>query len=190
MKPVKRLANNNYKITSDLEGKLLEEMKDYDVELYSKKRALINCLKEYKIFTPVATYTDGADTFKLSVISDQDDELCPVGSKQLKLVVYSLFNISDHRPNFIEQVKMETQANKNLITLIPDSTEFLQIDKLLGEISRYTYIEQKYGILHLPVYTLCNSWLYKVMKTGFFRCTNEHKPSVHCTMKVYIHAIS
>ncbi|MEI8209468.1 MAG: hypothetical protein WCG16_09710 [Methylococcales bacterium] len=69
------LANNNYKITSDLEGKLLEEMKDYDVELYSKKRALINCLKEYKIFTPVATYTDGADTFKLSVISDQDDEL-------------------------------------------------------------------------------------------------------------------
>lgn len=46
------------------------------------------------------------------------------------------------------------------------------------------------GILHLPVYTLCNSWLYKVMKTGFFRCTNEHKPSVHCTMKVYIHAIS
>ena len=145
MKPVKRLANNNYKITSDLEGKLLEEMKDYDVELYSKKRALINCLKEYKIFTPVATYTDGADTFKLSVISDQDDELCPVGSKQLKLVVYSLFNISDHRQNFIEQVKMETQANKNLITLIPDSTEFLQIDKLLGEISRYTYIEQKYS---------------------------------------------
>ena len=48
----------------------------------------------------------------------------------------------------------------------------------------------KIGILHLPVYTLCNSWLYKVMKTGFFRCTNEHKPSVHCTMKVYIHAIS
>ena len=47
-----------------------------------------------------------------------------------------------------------------------------------------------FGILHLPVYTLCNSWLYKVMKTGFFRCTNEHKPSVHCTMKVYIHAIS
>ena len=139
------LANNNYKITSDLEGKLLEEMKDYDVELYSKKRALINCLKEYKIFTPVATYTDGADTFKLSVISDQDDELCAVGSKQLKLVVYSLFNISDNRQNFIEQVKMETQANKNLITLIPDSTEFLQIDKLLGEISRYTYIEQKYS---------------------------------------------
>ena len=49
---------------------------------------------------------------------------------------------------------------------------------------------QKLGILHLPVYTLCNSWLYKVLKTGFFRCTNEHKPSVHCTLKVYIHAIS
>ena len=31
------LANNNYKITSNLEGKLLEEMKDFDVELFIKK---------------------------------------------------------------------------------------------------------------------------------------------------------
>ena len=66
---------------------------------------------------------------------------------------------------------------------LKDSTA--QDRKLSPEIKR-----RMLGILHLPVYTLCNSWLYKVMKTGFFRCTNEHKPSVHCTMKVYIHAIS
>jgi len=139
------LANNNYKITSDLEGKLLEEMKDFDVELFSKKRSLINYLKDYKIFTPVATYTEGSDTFKFSVSSDQDDELCGAGSKQLKLMVYSLFNISENRQDFIEQLKMETQTDKNLITLIPDSKDFSRIDKLIGEISRYTYIEQKFS---------------------------------------------
>jgi hypothetical protein len=139
------LANNNYKITSDLEGKLLEEMKDFDVELFSKKRSLINYLKDYKIFTPVATHTEGSDTFKFSVLSDQDDELCGVGSKQLKLTVYSLFNISENRQDFIEQLKMETQTDKNLITLIPDSKDFSRIDKLIGEISRYTYIEQKFS---------------------------------------------
>ena len=139
------LSNNNYKITSDLEGKLLEEMKEFDVELFSKKRSLINYLKDYKIFTPVATFNEGSDTFKFSVLSDQDDELCNPGSKQLKLTVYSLFNISENRQDFIEQIKLETQYNKDLITLIPDSKDFTQIDKLIGEISRYTYMEEKYS---------------------------------------------
>jgi len=139
------LANNNYKITSDLEGKLLEEMKEFDVELFSKKRSLINYLKDYKIFTSVATLNEGSDTFKFSVLSDQDDELCSPGSKQLKLTAYSLFNISENRQDFIEQIKLETQYNKDLITLIPDNKDFSQIDKLIGEISRYTYMEQKYS---------------------------------------------
>ncbi|HQO39938.1 MAG TPA: BREX system P-loop protein BrxC, partial [Spirochaetota bacterium] len=139
------LSNNNYKITSDLEGKLLEEMKDFDVELFSKKRSLINCIKNYKLFTPVATFTDGMDSFKFSVLSDQDDELTGPGSKQLKLTVYSLFNISENRQDFIESLKMDTQYQKDLITMVPDNREFSLIDKLIGEVSRYSYMEDKYS---------------------------------------------
>lgn len=139
------LSNNNYKITSDLEGKLLEEMKDFDVELFSKKRSLINCIKDYKLFTPVATFNDGTDSFKFSVLSDQDDELTGPGSKQLKLTVYSLFNISENRQDFIENLKLETQYQKDLITLVPDNKEFTLIDKLIGEVSRYAYMEEKYA---------------------------------------------
>lgn len=139
------LSNNCYKITSDLEGKLLEEMKDFEVELFSKKRSLIKYIKEYMIFSLVATFNDGSDAFKFSVLSDQDDDLCSPGAKQLKLTVYSLFNISENRQDFIEQIKMETQYNKDLITLIPDNSEFSQIDKLIGEIGRYAYVEDKYS---------------------------------------------
>ncbi|MFQ5544034.1 MAG: BREX system P-loop protein BrxC, partial [Nitrospiria bacterium] len=139
------LSNNNYKITSDLEGKLLEEMKDFDVELFSKKRSLINCIKDYKLFTPVSTFNDGTASFKFSVLSDQDDELTGPGSRQLKLTVYSLFNISEIRQDFIENLKLETQYQKDLITLVPDNKEFSVIDKLIGEVSRYSYIEEKYS---------------------------------------------
>lgn len=139
------LSNNNYKITSDLEGKLLEEMKDFDVELFSKKRSLINCIKDYKLFTPVATFNDGSDSFKFSVLSDQDDELTGPGNKQLKLTVYSIFNISENRQDFIENLKLETQYQKDLITLVPDNKEFSLIDKLIGEVSRYSYMEEKYS---------------------------------------------
>lgn len=139
------LSNNNYKITSDLEGKMLEEMKDFDVELHSKKRELIKYLKSYKIFNSVASYSDGSDTFKFSVLSDQDDELAATGSKHLKLTVYSLFNISDDRQDFIEQLKLDTQYQKDVITLVPNTSEFAEIDKLIGEVMRYAYMVDKYS---------------------------------------------
>ena len=139
------LSNNNFKITSDLEGKMLEEMKDFDVELFSKKRELIKYLKDYKIFNSIASYTDGSDAFKFSVLSDQDDELAVSGSKHLKITVYSLFNISDDRQDFIEQLKLDTQYQKDLITIVPDISEFAEIDKLIGEVMRYTYMEEKYS---------------------------------------------
>lgn len=139
------LSNNNYKITSDLEGKLLEEMKEFDVELYMKKRALTNYIKNYKIFTSVATFNDGTDNFKFSVLSDQGDELTSSGDKQLKLTVYSLFSISENRQDFIENLKLETQFDKNLITLVPENKAFNKIDKLIGEVRQYAYMEEKYA---------------------------------------------
>ena len=139
------LTNNKYKITSDLEGKMLEEMKDFEVEHFSKKRELTNCIKEYKIFNQVATYNDGNDSFKFSVLSDQDDELAVSGSKHLKLSVYSLYNINENRQDFIEHIKLETQSQKDLISLIPDTSAFAVIDKLIGEIKRYAYMEEKYS---------------------------------------------
>jgi hypothetical protein len=138
------LSNNNYKITSDLEGKMLEEMKDFDVELFSKKRELIKHLKDYKTFNSVASYSDGSESFKFSVVSDQDDELAAAGSKHLKITVYSLFNISDDRQDFIELLKLDTQYQKDVITLVPDTSSFAEIDKLIGEVMRYGYMEEKY----------------------------------------------
>lgn len=140
------LSNNNYKITSDLEGKLLDEMKEFGVELFTKKRDLINFIKNYKTFNPIASFNDGHTNFKFNVLSDQEDELSSSsGNKNLKLTAYSLFNISDDRQDFIENIKLETQYNKDLITLIPDNKNFAKIDKLIAEVHRYQLMEEKYS---------------------------------------------
>ena len=139
------LSNNNYKITSDLEGKLLDEMKAIDVELFIKKGLLIKFIKNYKLFLPVALFNDGTDSFKFSVLSDQDDDLTGPGNKALRLRVYSLFNISEDRQDFIENLKLDTQYQKNLITLVPDNKDFSFIDKLIGEVKRYSYMEDNYA---------------------------------------------
>jgi hypothetical protein len=139
------LSNQNYKITSDLEGKLLEEMKGFDVELFSKKRSLINYIKDYKLFNPLSAFSDVTGSYRFSILSEQDDELTSGGSKQLKLKVFNIFNISENRQDFIENLKLETQHHKDIITLVPDNKEFSLIDKLIGEVSRYSYMEEKYS---------------------------------------------
>jgi len=137
-------SNNNYKITSDLEGKLLEEMKDFDVEFYSKKQSLIKTLQEIRLLNKIAKLDENGGIFGFNILSDQDDELSP-GSKELNMLVYSLFNISDNREDFIEHIRFETQYKKDLITLVPDNSDFIHIDKLIDEVSRHLYMEEKYS---------------------------------------------
>ncbi|GEM55955.1 hypothetical protein FB1_21760 [Flavobacterium branchiophilum NBRC 15030 = ATCC 35035] len=139
------VSNNNYKITSNLEGKLLEEMKDFDVELFIKKRELVNYLKKSNIFRPIATINESTVAYNFNVLTDLDDEIIGSNNKKLKLTAYSLFNINGDRQDFIEAIKLETQYTKNAITLIPDNAAFNTIDKLLEEVKRYGFMEEKYS---------------------------------------------
>jgi len=139
------LSNNNFTITSDLETKLLEEMKDFSVELGEKKRALFNYLKSFGLFRQIATINENTSSYNFNILTDVDDEIIASNNKNLKFTVFNLFNISGDKQDFVEKIKLDTQYNKNLITLIPDNNQFGKIDKLLESIKRYSYMEDKYA---------------------------------------------
>jgi hypothetical protein len=139
------LSNGNYKITSNLEGKLLEEMKDFDVELFIKKRELVGYLKRLSMFRQVAVINDDSVAYNFNVLTDLDDEIITSNNKNLRLTAYSLFNINEERQDFIEGLKLDTQYTKDLITLVPDNSRFNEIDRLLEEVKRYGYMEEKYA---------------------------------------------
>jgi len=139
------LSNNNYKITSDLESKMLEEMKDFEVELYIKKRELVTYIKKTGLFTAVANINDNDLAYKFNILTDLDDDISASNNKHLRITAYSLFNINGERQAFVESIKMDTQYDKNLITLIPNNAHFTEIDKLIGEIRRYGFMEDKYA---------------------------------------------
>ncbi|MBD0402937.1 BREX system P-loop protein BrxC [Flammeovirga sp. EKP202] len=139
-------ANNQYKITSSLEGKLLEEMRDINIELHVKKRELVSYLKNTNIFRPIATINDDSVTYNFSILTDLDDEIIGSNNKELRFVSYSLYNINEeNRQDFVESIKMETQGNKKQITLIPQNKDFDKIDKLITEVKRYEEMDSKYG---------------------------------------------
>jgi len=139
------LSNNNYKITSNLEGKLLEEMKDFDVALFVKKRELVGYLKKLNLFRQVSVINEDSVAYNFNILTDLDDEIIASSNKNLKLTAYSLFNINEDRQDFIESLKLDTQYSKDTITLVPDNSRFAKIDKLLEEVKRYSYMEEKYS---------------------------------------------
>src|SRR5690554_1134243 len=139
------LSNSNYKITSNLEGKLLEEMKDFDVELFIKKRELVGYLKKLSLFRQVSVINEDAVAYNFNILTDLDDEIIGSNNKNLRLTAYSLFNINEERQDFIEGLKLDTQYTKDLITLVPDNSRFTEVDRLLEEIKRYGYMEEKYA---------------------------------------------
>ena len=83
------VSNNNYKITSNLEGKLLEEMKDFDVELFIKKRELVNYLKKSNIFRPIATINESTVAYNFNVLTDLEDEIIGSNNKKFRAVKLS-----------------------------------------------------------------------------------------------------
>ncbi len=138
-------ANNTYKITSDLETKLLDEMNGRVVELFIKKRNLISCLKKSGILKSVSDVTENGSQYNFAVLSDQDDEIISSSNKNLQVRAYSIYSITDDREDFIETVKLDTQYEKGKISIVPQIDTFKEIDALLEEIQRLEYMQEKYG---------------------------------------------
>lgn len=137
-------SNNNYKITSDLESKLLEEMNNFTIELYLKKRDYTSYLKKLSLFTQIAAINDDGTSYNFNILTDADDDIKASSNKNLRLTVYSLYNIDTNVEEFVESVKLTTQYSKELITLIPQNKRFDEIDRLLSDVKKYNLIIEKY----------------------------------------------
>jgi hypothetical protein len=137
-------ANNNYKITSDLESKLLEEMNNFTVELYLKKRDFTNYLKKISLFSQIASINDDGTPYNFNILTDADDDIKASANKNLRLTLCSLYALDTNLEGFIEGIKLTTQYTKELMTLIPQNKRFDECDRLLSDVRKYNLMIEKY----------------------------------------------
>ncbi|MCP9762293.1 BREX system P-loop protein BrxC [Lacihabitans soyangensis] len=138
------LTNGTYRITSDIEQRLLDEMKQIPVAVSKKKQQVMKEFKNASLIRTIAKTADNSVNYDFYITSDNDDELTSPSQKQLKLKVKSLYSYSDDRNGEIEQLKTQYQNDKDVIWLAPDNSQFKEIDKLLDEIERITFLKDKY----------------------------------------------
>jgi len=139
-------TNNTYRITSDIEQRLLEEMNGYPVQGAVKKRQIVSAYKSANFIKNIAKVTDSNLQYDFYVTTDNDDELTnPSPSlKYLKTKLKSIYNISDDRAADIEALKVKHQNDLDEVWIVPSNNSFKELDRLIDEVVRITYLEQKY----------------------------------------------
>lgn len=138
-------TNKTYRITSDIEQRLLDEMNGFTVQGFVKKKQLVTAYKGANITKSIAKVTDNGLPFDFYITTDNDDELTSPNLKYLKVKVKSVYNISDDRLADIDALKVQHQNDKDLLWLVPDNSHFKELDRLIDEVERITYLEQKYN---------------------------------------------
>lgn len=138
-------TNKTYRITSDIEQRLLDEMNGYTVQGFVKKKQLVTAYKGANFTKSIARVTDNGLPYDFYITTDNDDELTAPNLKYLKVEVKSVYNISDDRAADIDALKLQHQNDKDLLWLVPDNTHFKELDRLIDEVERITYLEQKYN---------------------------------------------
>lgn len=138
-------TNKTYRITSDIEQRLLDEMNGFTVQGFVKKKQLVTAYKGANITKSISKVTDNGLPFDFYITTDNDDELTSPNLKYLKVKVKSVYNISDDRAADIDALKVQHQNDKDLLWLVPDNNHFKELDRLIDEVERITYLEQKYN---------------------------------------------
>ncbi|MCE1168906.1 MAG: BREX system P-loop protein BrxC [Sphingobacteriia bacterium] len=138
-------TNKTYRITSDIEQRLLDEMNGFTVQGFVKKKQLVTAYKVANITRSIAKVTDNGLPFDFYITTDNDDELTSPNLKYLKVKVKSVYNISDDRSADIDALKVQHQNDKDLLWLVPDNSHFKELDRLIDEVECITYLEQKYN---------------------------------------------
>lgn len=138
------LNNSQYRITSDIEQRLLDEMNEFAVQSYARKAFLVDYYKKSSFIKQISTIVDNGIKYDLYVTTDLDDELTSPARKNLKCKIKSVYSISDDRNADINEIKNTYQNQQDLLYLVPDNSQFAEIDKLIIEIKRIEYIIDKY----------------------------------------------
>ena len=138
-------TNKTYRITSDIEQRLLDEMNGFTVQGFVKKKQLVTAYKAANITKSIGKVADNGLQFDFYITTDNDDELTTPSLKYLKVKIKSVYNISDDRSADIDNLKVQHQNDKDLLWMVPENSYFKELDRLIDEVERITYLEQKYN---------------------------------------------
>ena len=85
-------TNKTYRITSDIEQRLLDEKNSFTVQGFVKKKQLVTAYKNANITKTIGKVSDNGLQFDFYITTDNDDELTSPNLKYLRVKIKSIYN--------------------------------------------------------------------------------------------------
>lgn len=137
------LTANQYRITSEIEQRIINDLNSFTIPSYRVKSEAIKMIKSLPITHHAAGCTIDALSVDFAVKTPNDEPLSAFQSSDLSIVFHEIFAAQSDRNAYIEQVKEDTQAAKNRVSLIPDTKDANEIYKLIEQLAQMNDLKTK-----------------------------------------------
>ncbi len=130
-----------YRITSQIEQQIIDDMNKYEIPVYRQKAEIISRLKQLRLVKAAQGFTLDSVKYDFCVETSNGENFANQTERYMKVVLYDVFY--ENRDQVIAQVKQDTQDDKGILSLIPANTYAKQILDLAADLLRIDYIDTK-----------------------------------------------
>lgn len=132
---------DQYRITSQIEQQIIDDMNKYEIPLYRQKAEIISRMKQLRLVKAAQGFMLDGVKYNFCVETANGENFANQAERYMKVVLYDVFY--EDREQQIAQVKRDTQDEKGVMSLIPANTYAKQILDLAAELLRIDYIDTK-----------------------------------------------
>lgn len=136
-------TNNQYRITSEIEQRIISDLNNIDVPGYRVKSEATKLIKLLAIKKAAEHCTIDGMSIDFTLKMNSDEPLSTVTSSPLQIIFHDLFAPQQDRKAYIEREKDETQGKKNIISLVPDVAHVNEISKNIEELVKMAELESR-----------------------------------------------
>lgn len=139
------LTGNQYRITNQIEQRILEDMNNYDVAQFIIRGEITRTLKGMPILRSIQNLTIESVPVSFQISRDDGENIIGNPNELLKVLLHDIFGVYSHgdRTQYINDVKALSQQHKDCIYLVPNIQNANEISSLVTEIKRIEYITEK-----------------------------------------------
>lgn len=134
--------SGEYKITSDTEKKLMEEMTRQDASWEERKSIIKDKIKDFSFISQVGTVKLEGKSYNVA-IRDEENTLLSRHKGEVCLRVYNVLDVDSDVDSFLE-TKREEYLQKDEAVIIPNPSKREDIDKLVRRIYQYRQIVKQH----------------------------------------------
>lgn len=133
-------TGNQYRITSEIEQKIISVMTQHDPQNFRIVAETIKHLKMQKIIKDTQSITVDGTQCQFALAMSNGEPLNNNAVKVMKVVFHDLFLQPSDYSDTVEKIKNSTQYEKGLITIMPSLAYSNDISRLAKDILRIEYV--------------------------------------------------